>query len=51
LRNSTKLLLQKTNIKTKNYGNRVLARAAADVWNVISEKLKQSDSLTIFKKN
>jgi len=38
LRNSTKLLLQKPNIKTKNYGNRVFARAVADVWNVISEK-------------
>jgi len=35
-------------VKTKNYENRVFARAAAAaVWNVLPEKLKQSDSLTI----
>jgi len=45
-RNLFNLIYLKPSIKTNNYGNKVFARAAADVWNVIPQKLKQSDSLS-----
>ena len=51
LRPSSQMLLvvPKTNLKTKLYGNRSFAASAPKLWNALPVEIKNSESLDIFK--
>ena len=51
LRNSSKLLLQKPFVETSADSDCCFAKAAADLWNILPDKLQQSDSIAVFKNN